>query len=215
MRFITYLRVSTQKQGQSGLGLDAQRAMIAAYSASAGGEIVQEYIEVESGKVDDRAQLTLALAHARRMNATILIAKLDRLARRVSFIANLMESKTPFVVCDLPQADAFTLHIYAALGEKEAKMISDRTKAALCAAKARGVRLGGARDGAVHVDPKLGLQARQQAAQSYAASVVPRLREMQANGCSLRQMAAEMTARGIATPRCGTWTANTVRLLLK
>lgn len=142
MHYITYLRVSTQQQGVSGLGLEAQRASIAAFAR--GAEILAEYVEVESGKRNDRPQLQLALEHARKAKATLLIAKLDRLARNVYFIADLMQNgKVDFIACDMPQANRLTLQIMAVMAEHEARMISERTKAALAAAKARGVKLGG------------------------------------------------------------------------
>lgn len=208
MRYISYLRVSTDDQGKSGLGLEAQRVMVAPYSP------VAEYVEVVSGKADDRAQLVLALAHAKRMKATLVIAKLDRLGRRVAFIANLMESGVPFVCADMPNAQAFELHIYAALAEKEARMISDRTKAALAACKARGVALGGAREGASHVGLASGLAARQATAQAFAASVAPTVRALQARGLSLRAMASELNVMGITTKRGNDWSAKTMQDLI-
>lgn len=140
--FVTYLRVSTVRQGQSGLGLEAQRAAVQAHAAAAGHIIVAEYVEVESGKRADRPQLTAALAACRLHRGTLVIAKLDRLARNVHFISGLMESGVDFVACDMPHANRLTLHLMAAMAEHEAAAISERTKAALAAAKARGVRLG-------------------------------------------------------------------------
>lgn len=140
--YITYLRVSTTHQGVNGLGMDAQRAAVNNFAR--GGEILAEYVEVESGKRNDRPQLQLALEHARKAKATLLIAKLDRLARNVYFIADLMQNgKVDFIACDMPQANRLTLQIMAVMAEHEARMCSERTKAALAAAKARGVKLGG------------------------------------------------------------------------
>jgi DNA invertase Pin-like site-specific DNA recombinase len=135
--FVSYLRVSTQRQGDSGLGLEAQRIAVAAHVT--GGEVLAEYLEIESGKKNDRPQLLAALAHAQVTGATLIIARLDRLARNLAFIANLMEAGVDFIATDLPFATRLTIHVLAAVAEYEREMISARTKAA---AKARGVRLG-------------------------------------------------------------------------
>jgi len=144
---IAYYRVSTQKQGRSGLGLDAQRAAVHAFAKSEGLEVLGEWIEVETGKgadaLDRRPQLAAALKAAKDIGGAIVVAKLDRLSRDVAFIAGLMAQRVPFIVANLgTNADPFMLHIYAALAEQERRMISDRTKAALAGAKARGVQLG-------------------------------------------------------------------------
>lgn len=149
-RLVSYARVSTARQGASGLGLEAQRAAVAAYAAGGGHALVAEYVEVESGKRDDRPQLQAALAACRLHRATLVIAKLDRLARNVRFIAGIMDSGVDFIACDMPHANRLTLHLMAAMAEHEAAAISERTKAALAAAKARGVRLGNPR-GAEHL----------------------------------------------------------------
>ena len=142
MRYVVYLRVSTQRQGASGLGLEAQRAAVAAFVAQRGGQVLAERVEVESGKRADRPQLAEALAEAKRAGAVLLIAKLDRLARNVAFIAGLLEAGVEVQACDMPEANRFLLHVMAAVAEHEAAAISARTKAALAAAKARGVKLG-------------------------------------------------------------------------
>ena len=144
-RFISYLRVSTAQQGASGLGLEAQRAAVLQYLNGGNWTLVQEVVEIESGKRNDRPALATALRLCKKYRATLVIAKLDRLARNVAFIANLMESGVEFVAVDMPQATKFTVHIMAAVAEQEAEAISRRTRAALEAAKARGRVLGGRR----------------------------------------------------------------------
>lgn len=138
MGFIAYYRVSTKKQGDSGLGLDAQRAAVKNYT----NDIYKEYVEVESGKNPKRPRLLAAIEECKKTGHTLLVAKLDRLARNVHFVSALMESKVPFRCIDMPEADNFTIHIFAALAEREAKLISDRTKAALAELKKQGVKLG-------------------------------------------------------------------------
>ena len=144
MKIIAYYRVSTKQQGESGLGLEGQVAAVAAYARGQGAEVLKTYREVESGKRADRPELAKALAHARRSRATLVIAKLDRLARNVHFLSGLMESNVDFIACDNPHANRLTIHILAAVAEDEAKRISERTRAALAASKARGGRLGAA-----------------------------------------------------------------------
>src|SRR5216683_3827721 len=146
-KIIAYFRVSTKQQGASGLGLEGQQAAIEAYARQTGARIAAGYVEVESGKIADRPELAKALAHARRSKATLCVAKLDRLSRNVEFLAKVMNSNAEFVACDNPAANRLTLHILAAVAEAEAKAISERTKAALAAAKARGTLLGSARPG--------------------------------------------------------------------
>ena len=138
-RFIAYFRVSTDRQGRSGLGLEAQRRSVDEYLRGLGTEPVAEYVEVESGKRNDRPELARALAACRKQNARLIIAKLDRLARNVAFVSGLMESGVDFVACDMPTANRLTIHILAAVAEHEREMISERTKAALASAKARGM----------------------------------------------------------------------------
>lgn len=141
-RFISYLRVSTQRQGQSGLGLEAQRRAISDYIRSAGGEIIQEFVEVESGSCRDRPVLVQSIAQCKKQRAMLVLARLDRLARNVAFVSALMENGVEFVAVDAPFANKLMIHILSAFAEHERTLISERTKAALAAAKARGVRLG-------------------------------------------------------------------------
>jgi DNA invertase Pin-like site-specific DNA recombinase len=156
-KFVAYYRVSTDKQGKSGLGLDAQRKAVNDYLDGGDWELVAEFTEIESGKRSDRPELAKALAACKRRKATLVIARLDRLARNVHFISGLMETKVKFVACDMPEATPFMLHIYAAVAEQEARAISARTKVALQAAKQRGVRLG--RTGAEILAPKYQAEA--------------------------------------------------------
>ncbi len=204
MRLVAYYRVSTDRQGRSGLGLDAQRSAVAAF-VTGRGELAAEFTEVESGRRDDRPELRRALELCRERRATLVIAKLDRLARSVSFIANLMDGGVEFVAVDMPQANRLTLHILAAVAEHERETISQRTRAALAAAKARGVRLGNPR-------PDLG-KARARASANagrFRETVAPLVRRLRGEGLSLRRVAAELNARGIHTARGGRWQAASV-----
>ena len=144
---IGYVRVSTKGQGASGLGLEAQESAINAYAAQSDAKALRLYVEIESGRKSDRPQLAAALAHAKRSKATLIVAKLDRLSRNVAFLSALMESGVEFVAVDQPHANRLTIHILAAVAEDEARRISERTKTALAAAKARGTKLGSARPG--------------------------------------------------------------------
>ncbi len=216
MKFVTYLRVSTERQGQSGLGLEAQRAAVAAHVLGRG-EVVAEFVEVESGKRSNRPELARALAEAKRAGAVLLIAKLDRLARNVAFIANLLESGVEVTAADMPEANRFVLHIMAAVAEQECRAISERTKAALAAAKARGVKLGWSipeRASEQHQAARKGAAVNKARALAHAESVLPVVEQIRAGGASLRQIAAELNARGIKTARGGKWHATTVRNIL-
>jgi DNA invertase Pin-like site-specific DNA recombinase len=215
--FICYYRVSTQRQGRSGLGLDAQKRAVREYLNGGDWKIKSEFTEVESGKRADRPQLAAALAACRLHGAKLIIAKLDRLARNVAFVSNLMEAGVDFVAVDFPQANRLTVHILAAVAEHEAKMISERTKAALAAAKARGVKLGG--DHGARLTQKArraGWEARMARADAKAADYAPAIAEIQAAGItSLRGIAAELNNRGIPTATgTGTWQAAQVSRVL-
>lgn len=219
-KFISYLRVSTQRQGRSGLGLEAQRKAVTDYLNGGKWELMQELIEVESGKSKDRPKLAEALRLCRVYNATLLVAKLDRLARNVAFVSALMEAKVKFVAADLPEANELTVHIMAAMAEYEAKAISARTKAALDAARDRGVKLGGVRAGwdigkLSKQGRALALKARKASAGKWAADLLPIVRDIQGQGItSLRQIAAVLNERGIPTARGGKWSAVQVQRLL-
>ncbi len=215
-QYVAYYRVSTAKQGRSGLGLDAQKTVVAAFLAGNGGRVVAEYVEVESGRKKDRQQLQEAINHARITRSKLVIAKLDRLARNVSFTAALMDSGIEFVCCDLPQANRFTIHVMAALAEMEAEMISARTKAALVEARKRGVRLGNPNLGAVRGDPgrasKVWQDQAQREAERYTGAVLAAKR---AGANTLEDIAAALNAGGLLTPRGCLWHASTVSRLLK
>jgi DNA invertase Pin-like site-specific DNA recombinase len=223
MRFVSYLRVSTDKQGRSGLGLEAQREAVAAYlRARPDAMLVSEYVEVESGRKDDRPELVKALAACRGHRATLLVAKLDRLARDARFLLTVLDGAPAdcgVAFCDLPAVPPgpvgrFLVTQMAAVAELEAGLIGQRTKAALAAAKARGVALGGWRGGRVPTDAdrrKAALAVTQRAA-SAAADLAPVLVQLRAEGvASQTGMAAALNSRGVPTPRGGTWTATAVR----
>jgi DNA invertase Pin-like site-specific DNA recombinase len=212
-RLISYCRVSSAKQGRSGLGLDAQRAAVQSYLNGGSWTLLAEFTEVESGKRTNRPELARALELCRMTGATLVIAKLDRLTRNVAFLANLMESGVAFIACDNPHATKFTVHILAAVAEHEREAIAKRTREALAAAKARGKTLGGWRHGPV-VNGRLGIVARRAKTDAFAASLAPTLNEMRQSGLSLHGMAAELTRRGYLAPRRGTWTATTVKRVL-
>ena len=218
-KFVSYLRVSTQRQGKSGLGLEAQREAVAAYLNGGHWTLVSEIVEVESGKRSDRPELAKALSLCRLHRATLLVAKLDRLARNVAFISALMEAGVRFVAVDLPQANELTVHIMASMAEYEAKAISQRTKAALAAAKARGKALGGLRWDITAVSArgrKLALQTRRENAAKYRADILPVIQDKQAKGAAtLRQIADALNADGTPAPRGGEWSAVQVQRILK
>jgi DNA invertase Pin-like site-specific DNA recombinase len=214
--FISYLRVSTTRQGESGLGLEAQRQAVGTHVGA--GKVLGEYLEIESGKRNDRPQLLAALAHAQSTGSVLVIAKLDRLARNVAFISSLMEAGVEFVACDLPMADRLTIHILAAVAEYEREQISARTKAAMAAAKARGVKFGnpnGARAlrGRGNGAGVMGIKA---AANARRARLLPIIGAIRATGVtSFAGIARELEGRGILRPRGGRWRAATVRALVK
>jgi DNA invertase Pin-like site-specific DNA recombinase len=214
---IGYVRVSTDKQGRSGLGLEAQREAIARFAQAEGFTLGRIFTEVETGKGADalerRPQLCDALGEARRRKCPVLVAKLDRLSRDVHLISGLMAHRVPFLVAELgPDVDPFILHLFAALAEKERAMISARTKAALSAAKARGVKLGGPK---LIVARRNALAAIKANADRQAGNVLPIIREIQKTGAStLRELANALNARGISTARGGKWYATSVRNVL-
>ncbi len=213
-KYVAYYRVSTDKQGRSGLGLEAQRRAVLDYLNGNGWEIVEEFTEIESGKRNDRPELLKALAACRLRRATLVIAKLDRLARNVAFISNLMDRGVDFRAVDFPEANRLTIHILAAVAEHEAQMISQRTKDALAAAKSRGVKLGN--DNWTDAIRAMGRQASARVvtdrARKRAALVTPTIKEFRAGGTtSLRALALALNDKGIPAPRGGKWYASSVR----
>ena len=210
--YVAYYRVSTDEQERSGLGLDAQRKAVIDFINGGAANLIAEFTEIESGKRNDRPQLAEALKLCRKEKAVLVIAKLDRLARNVAFISNLMESGVDFQAVDMPDANRLTVHILAAVAEHEREMISQRTIAALQAAKARGVKLGSP-------DPAkgsaIGVAANKGKADRFAANVVPIIREIEASGVTSNLgIAKALNARGIPTARGGQWYDSTVKNVL-
>ena len=234
--YVAYVRVSTDRQGKSGLGLEAQEALIASFIASTAGAklLCPVFTEIETGKNDDRPVLAQAISRCHQTGATLLISKLDRLARSVSFISNLMKA-VDFRVAEMPHATPFELHIRASVAEEEARMISARTKAGLAAAKARGTWISKAGNVTTGLGGDRGYRAgpdklremgqlggiaatvvNVRRANRYASEISPTLAELRAEGItSNKAVAAALNARGVATPRGGHWTGTAVRRLLK
>lgn len=228
MKYIAYYRVSTKRQGISGLGLEAQKEIVSRYLIIVGGLLVGEYTEVESGtrKGNNRSELAKAFADCRLHGATLVIAKLDRLARNVSFVSNLMESKVTFVACDMPQANAFTIHIMAAMAEFEAECISRRTKEALAKKLERGEPTGArcwkSRAGVLSaqnqsIGRQIALQRIALKADEYAKMILPRIEAIKAAnpGISMRGIARELILARIPAARGGNWSDTTVRKILR
>lgn len=213
-KFIAYYRVSTQKQGASGLGLEAQQAAVARYLNGGAWELIGEFREVETGKGADalakRPQLRAALDACKKIGATLLIAKLDRLARNVHFVSGLLETGVEFVAADMPQANKVMIQMHAVMSEWERDQISARTKAALAAAKVRGVVLG--RAGAENLRPNI--EERQRAADDFAAKLRPLFEGMKARGLSQRAMVEELNSFGLPAPKGGAWRLSQVQRVL-
>ena len=213
---IAYYRVSTKQQGDSGLGLEGQKTAVEAFAKQTGARIVASYREVESGKLADRPELSKALAHAKRSKATLVVAKLDRLARNVAFLSALMRAGVDFVACDNPHANKLTIHILAAVAEDEAERISARTKAALTAAKARGVKLGSNRPG--HWEGReaarlngltrgriVAAKVVSAAAVEAYADLLPAMAAERAKGATLAGIAEKLNTEGHTTRRGKPW----------
>jgi DNA invertase Pin-like site-specific DNA recombinase len=216
-KFVSYLRVSTRKQGDSGLGVEAQRAAVANFLNGGQWAHVCEFVETESGSRDDRPKLAEALSVCRLHNATLVIAKLDRLSRDAHFLLGLTKAGVKFVAADMPEANEMVVGMMAVVAQAERKMISQRTKAALAAAKARGVKLGKPENlrnqlmGCAY-----GRAARTKAAINRARDLLPIIADIRARGAaSLRAIAAELNSRGIPTAREGAWMATQVKRVLE
>lgn len=221
--WISYYRVSTERQGLSGLGLDAQRKAVADFLNGGNWQVLAEYTEIESGKRNDRPELAKAMQHAKASGATLLIAKLDRLSRDASFLLGLRDGGVEICACDMPEANRMMVGIMALVAEHEREAISARTKAALAAAKARGVKLGNSGKSmdalrAIGVGLpgwRAGAESAIRDADAHAARVRPIIEALRAEGIvSLSGMARELGVRGIKTMRGGQWTATAVRNLL-
>jgi DNA invertase Pin-like site-specific DNA recombinase len=220
VKFVSYLRVSTDKQGRSGLGLEAQREAVFRYLNGGQWKLLAEYVEVESGKRNSRPQLQAAISHAKATGAKLVIARLDRLARNLHFVSSLQERGVDFVAADMPDANRLTVHIIAAVAEAVGRTISENTKTALAAAKARGVKLGnpngaralrGKQVGNAHAVAKLKADAAQRALD--LAGIVNSLRSKGFTG--VRSLAVALNEQGIPAPRGETWHPTAVSRLLK
>ena len=214
--FVSYLRVSTDRQGRSGLGIEAQRAAVASYLSGFGAAPVAEFVEVESGKRADRPELARALTECRVRKATLVIAKLDRLARDAHFLLGLQRSGIAFTAADMPNANRLTVGIMAMVAEEERRAISARTKAALAAAKARGVKLGGRADSLknTEVGRQRAKEVRQGKAAARANDLGPVIEAIRAEGiASATGIAKALNERGIPAPRGGKWQAVQVQRL--
>ncbi len=208
-KFISYLRVSTDKQGRSGLGLEAQREAVSSWLNGGCWQLLQEFIEIESGKKNDRPQLREALAGCKATGATLVVAKLDRLARNVAFVSALMESGVDFLAVDFPTANRLTIHILAAVAEHEAQAISDRTRAALARAKARGTKLGtnNLTEAGTVKGHQVAEQVRKAQADQFAQDRYPQIVRLQKEGLSLNAIARQLNTEGIlgARGKAGSW----------
>jgi len=214
MQIISYIRVSTARQGASGLGLEAQQDAVKNFMRARNATLLGEFLEIETGKGSDalskRPQLKAALAACRKNNATLIIAKLDRLARNVHFVSGLMESKVRFVACDMPEANELTIHVMAAFAEYEAKRISQRTKEALAIAKKRGVKLGTA--GPENL--RSNVEERRKSSEAFAQKVKPLFDNMLARQLSQRKMVEELNNIGVPAPRGGIWRLRQVQRVM-
>lgn len=217
-KFVSYLRVSTQQQGRSGLGLEAQREAVTVFLNGGNWDLIREFKEVESGKRDDnRPELAKALHLCKVTGAKLVIAKLDRLSRDAHFLLGMQKAGVPFVAADMPEANEMVVGIMAVIAQAERKMISQRTKAALAAAKARGVKLGGP-NGASHLRGRYqpqAVEAVRHQAQERAVELRSVIDDIKASGItSVRMIAHELNARGMVTPRGTTWHPTSVARLL-
>lgn len=222
---VAYYRVSTRRQGRSGLSLEQQQAMVRQFASEQGYKLMGEYTEVESGRNNDRPQLLGAISHARCAGATLLSSKVDRLSRSVKLTATLLDSDIPLIFVDMPSADRFQLHIRASIAEEESRMIRERVRNCLAQAKAKGVKLGSARPG--HWDGReekrlVGLakarevsaKVRQQQAKDRWAAILPEICRLREQGATLLEIAAYLLSKGIQPARSSVWRASTIKKLL-
>lgn len=212
-KLVAYYRVSTDDQGEVGLGMKAQRRMVEQYSDSTGCEIVKEYTEVESGKLSARPELAKALSYAKRTKATLVIAKLDRLGRNLNFISGLMETGVLFVAADSPNDDRFILHVKAAMAEEEGRKISLRTKEALAELKAQGIRLGKPENLTPEAQSK-GAKGNRDKALVETATVSPSIRKWRTQGMTLQAIADELNSLNHPTRKGAAWTPTSVKRVL-
>jgi DNA invertase Pin-like site-specific DNA recombinase len=216
-KFVTYLRVSTAKQGRSGLGLEAQRESVRQFVAGHGGKVIApEFVEVETGSRNDRPELDKALKRCRLTGAKLVVAKLDRLSRNAAFLMTLRDSGVEFVAADLPEANTMTVGVMAVVAQHEREAISQRTKAALAAAKARGRALGGFRAGAPNIATyqKKGVEGARQRAVQAAEERRETIEALKMEKLSLNAMAARLNADSVRTSRGGKWTATAVKRII-
>lgn len=212
-RFVAYYRVSTQKQGKSGLGLEAQQASVKEYLQRVGGAELASFVEVESGRKNDRPKLAAAMLRCKQSNAKLLVAKLDRLSRNAAFLMNLKDSGVQFEALDIPGANSMTVGVLALVAQHEAEAISKRTKDALAARRARGLPMGTPRDMSKHQKraSSLGNKANRAKAHARAKLIAPAIEQARSEGhTSLRQIAAYLNEQTIATPRGKQWTPTAV-----
>jgi DNA invertase Pin-like site-specific DNA recombinase len=216
-KFVSYIRVSTAKQGRSGLGLEAQRHAVETFLNGGNWQVVKEFVEIESGKKADRPQLAKAFKACRVFGAKLVIAKLDRLSRDAHFLLGLEKAGVDFVAADMPHANRLTVGIMAMVADEERRMISARTKAALAAAKRRGVKLGGDHGARLTAKQRAaGAAARQAQAQGRANDLTDTVKDIQASGATtLRAIADGLDDRGIPAARGGSWSATQVMRLLE
>lgn len=213
-KFVAYLRVSTAKQGRSGLGLEAQREAVHRFVSERRGRIIApEFVEVETGKNNSRPELSKALKRCRATGASLVVAKLDRLSRNAAFLMTLRDSGVAFIAADMPEANTLTVGIMALMAQHEREAISARTKAALAAAKARGTQVGGWRPGAAEIalHQQQGVKANQAKADARVADVADDLRSLMADGLSLNAIARRLNELGVTAARGGQWTAMGVK----
>jgi DNA invertase Pin-like site-specific DNA recombinase len=218
--YVAYLRVSTARQGRSGLGLEAQEAAVLDYLNGGRWQLKATFTEVESGGNDDRPELAKALAACKMFGARLIVAKLDRLSRDARFLMNLKAKGVKFVIADMPEANELTVDLFSILAEHERRVISERTRAALAAAKRRGVKLGGGADRISKASARRGAaasaNARRGAALEYAQAFAPEIERLRREGAvSLRATAAALNAEGVPAPRGGEWSATQVARLLR